>query len=167
MGPIRSRAATLTLFLALLAVPVMAGCVTTGSAASQPADMADLPILWQKGGAYSRLTRQVRVVARDRATLARIPLADVPVDFDTQMVLITGLGPTPAREAGIRIVRVWRDGSRIRVRERRIHPGLEGEASGAGTAASPWTICVVPKSDLNVEGYAARVPRGAVSGMPK
>jgi len=83
------------------------------------------------------------------------------------LVLIAGMGPTPARGAGIRIVRVWRDGSRLRVRERRIHPGLDTEASGPGDAASPWTICVVPKSDLNVEGYAAQVPRGAVRGLPR
>ena len=120
----------------------------------------DLPILWEASGTYSRLTRSTRIVVRDRATLARVPLAEVPVDLDSQMVLIAGLGPTPNDELGIRIKRVWREGSRIRVLERHVHPGSD-RATGL-RPGSPWTIVVVPRSDLNVEGYSPRVPKGLI-----
>ncbi len=126
-----------------------------------PSPGEDLPVLWEASGTHSRLTRSVRIVARDRATLAQVPLAEVPVDFDSQMALIAGLGPTPNYRLGIRIKRVWREGSRIRVLERHIHPGFD---RGAGLRpASPWTIVVVPRSDLNVEGYSPRVPKGLFS----
>jgi hypothetical protein len=126
--------------------------------------LEDLPILWQRSGTYSRISRNTHVVARDQHTLAQIPVAEVPVDFDTQMVLVIGLGPTPINELGVRITRVWRDGSRIRVQERRIHPGV-GSSPGF-EPASPWTIAVVPKSDLNVEGFSTRVPRGTLAEHP-
>jgi len=124
----------------------------------------DVPILWEKSGTYSRLTRRVRVVARDPATLAQLPLTEIPVDFDSQMVLIAGLGPTPGSDRGIRIVRVWKQGARIRVQERPIHPGLD--PTPGLTPGSPWTVVVIPKSDLNVEGYASRVPKGALGDHP-
>ncbi len=126
--------------------------------------LEDLPMVWQKSGTYSRIGRPTHVVARDRQTLAQIPIAEVPVDFDTQMVLIVGLGPTPTSELGVRIARVWREGSRIRVQERRVHPGTE--RSPGFEPASPWTIVVVPKSDLNVDGFDTRVARGTLSEHP-
>jgi hypothetical protein len=122
------------------------------------ADEEELPILWSDSGTYSRLTRNARIVARDRGTLAQLPLTEVPVDFDTQMVLIVGLGPTAREASGVRIVRVWRSGSVIRVQERQMHPGSGGTT--ATSMASPWTVCVVPRSDLNVEGFKTRVPKG-------
>jgi hypothetical protein len=133
------------------------GCQTTGvmDGADQLA-AEEIPILWQESGTYSRLVRPVRILARDRATLAQVPLAEVPVDFDQQMVLIAGMGPTPHSGTGIRITRVWKEGRRIRVQERHIHPGL-GEASGV-EASSPWTIVVIPRSELNVQGYRPDVP---------
>jgi len=137
----------------------VAGCVVGSSRGATEASAAeDLPILWEKSGTYSRLTRPVRVVVRDPATLARLPITEVPIDFETQMALVCGLGVTPGNELGVRITRVWRQGTKIRVQERRIHPGLD-HASGLDPA-SPWTIVIVPKSDQNVEGYVARVPKG-------
>ncbi len=132
------------------------GCSTQRSADRRDAAAEDIPILWQAGGTYSRIGRPVRILARDPATLAQIPLTDVPVSFDTQMVLIAGLGPTPNSEQGIRIVRVWREGSKTRVQERLLDPG--GERSTGLEPASPWTVAVIPRSDLNVEGYSTRVP---------
>lgn len=138
------------------------GCGSSPSRAALEAPTAeDIPILWKKSGAYSRIARRVRVVARDHATLAQLPLTEIPVDFTSQMVLIAGLGPTPSSDQGIRIVRVWKEGTRIRVQERPIHPGLD--PTPGLTPASPWTVVVIPKSDLNVEGYAACVPKGALS----
>ncbi len=143
----------------------LAGCAsTTSSNARESVEPEDLPIIWQASGTYSRLMRSTHVVVRDAQTLARIPLAEVPVDFNTQMVLIVGLGPTPTSELGVRIARVWRQGSRIRVQERRIYPGTE---STPGTEpASPWTIAVVPKSDLNVEGFLTQVPPNTLGEHP-
>lgn len=124
----------------------------------------DIPILWQSSGTFSPIGRKVRVLARDAATLAQFPLTEIPVDFRTQMVLIAGLGPTPSSQQGIRIVRVWREGARIKVQERSIHPGAE-QASGL-EPASPWTAVVIPRSDLNVEGYVTRVPDGVLRDHP-
>jgi len=132
--------------------------------ATDPSPGEELPILLQIRGTYSRLGRAVRILARDRATLAQVPLAEVPVDFDSQMVLIAGLGPTTSNEFGIRITRVWREGSRLCVQEQQIHPGPD-RAAGL-RPASPWTMAVVPKRDLNVEGYSTRVPEDLFGEHP-
>lgn len=135
------------------------GCLSDRAGpGSTPAPGEDLPILWEASGTYSRIRHGARIVVRDSATLAQIPLTEVPVDFDSQMVLIAALGPTPNPRLGIRIKRVWREGSRIRVLERPIHPGSDD--GSATRPASPWTMVVVPKTDLNVDGYSPRVPQG-------
>lgn len=140
----------------------LSGCEATSSTRfAHTTDEEELPILWSDSGTYSRLTRNARIVARDWATLAQLPLTEVPVDFDTQMVLIVGLGPTAREASGVRITRVWRSGLVIRVQERQMHPGPGG--TSAISVASPWTICVVPHSDLNVEGFESRVPKGLLS----
>jgi hypothetical protein len=124
--------------------------------ASEP--VADVPILWQKTGSYSRLNREARICARNLATLAKVPLTEVPVDFRKEMVLIVGLGPIADDDVGVEIARVWRQGSQLKVQERRIYPDYSG-AEGL-ERASPWAVAVIPRSDLNVEGFSARVPRG-------
>lgn len=142
----------------VLAAGVLAGCA--GEKKGPPArEIEELPIQWEQSGSHSRLRRSVRVVVRHPATLMRIPLAEVPVDFRKQMVLVAGLGPTTSDSVGIRISRVWREGSRIRVREEQLHPGFD--ETGHLVRASPWTMVVVPRSDMNVEGYSPDVPRGA------
>lgn len=157
----RTSAVLLPLVPVVWSVLLAVGCHTPEPMSRQePASGEDIPILWQKSGSHSRITRLVRVVARDQATLAQLPITEVPVDFDTQMVLIVGIGPTPADELGIRITRVWRQGSALRVQERRIHPGTEH--SIGLEPGSPWTVAVVPRSDLNVEGFSTRVPPGAL-----
>lgn len=149
------------LAIALVLSIGLAGCATTQPTGPRPsASQEDLPILWQQSGTYSRITRGTHVVARNPMELAKLPIAEVPVDFKIQMVLIVGLGPSPTNELGVRIARVWHEGSRIRVQERRIHPGTL--RSPGVEPASPWTIVVVPKSDLNVEGYTTRVPKGTL-----
>ena len=141
------------------------GCSGQRTGEEREASAADdIPILWQTSGTYSRISRRARILVRDPATLARIPLAEIPVNFDTQMVLIAGLGPTATNEQGIRIVRVWRKGSKIHVQERPIHPG-EDRAPGL-RPASPWTAVVIPKSDLNVEGYTTHVPQHLLQDHP-
>lgn len=149
----------------LLTMAAVSGCRGTAGAGARDMSAAeDIPILWQKSGTYSRISRRVRILARDPATLAQLPLTEVPVNFDTQMVLIAGLGPMPTSQEGIRIVRVWRQGQRIHVQERQIHPGSEDWA--AIEPASPWTIAIIAKSDLNVEDYETHVPQGLLRDYP-
>jgi hypothetical protein len=149
----------------LLTMAAVSGCRASGGAGTLDMSAAeDIPILWQKSGTYSRISRRTRILARDPATLAQLPLTDVPVNFDTQMVLIAGLGPMPTSQEGIRIVRVWQKGQRIHVQERQIHPGSEERA--AIEPASPWTVAIIPKSDLNVDGYETRVPQGLLRDYP-
>lgn len=148
--------------LGLMAFPAVAmiGCAGTHAVARPHSSevLEEMPVLWQESGTYSRLRRGVRLVIRDAATLARVPLTEVPVDFQTQMVFVIGMGPTVNNEFGVRISRVWRQDERIRVQERRIHPAPE--ALTGVEPASPWTVAVVPRSDLNVEGFDTRVPPG-------
>jgi len=120
--------------------------------------LEDLPILWEGSGTYSRIGRSVRVVVRDQAALARIPVAEFPVDFDRQMVLIVGLGPTAGSGVGVRITRVWRSGETVRVQEQRIHPGPD--SGRKPELASPWAAVIVPRVDLNVEGFSTDIPEG-------
>lgn len=128
----------------------------------QPPPRTDVPILWEQSGTYSTLGRAVRLLIRDRAGLAQVPLTDIPVDFETQMVLVAGLGPTLSNEMGIRITRVWEEGGRLRVQERQVHPGAQ-KTPGV-TRASPWTVVIIPRSDLNVEGFTTRIPPNVIAG---
>lgn len=121
----------------------------------------ELPVAWTTSGSWSHLSRPVRIVAYDRPTLDQVPIADVPVDFSKQMVLIAGMGPTIGHDMGIRITRVWRENSRVRVQEMRLHPGLDRSASVE--RSSPWTVVVVPRSELPIEGYTSKVPHGVMS----
>lgn len=123
-----------------------------------PADAEELPILWQTSGTYSRLTKAVRLVIRDAGTLAQVPLCEVPVNFETEMVLLAGLGPTPRSDCGIVIQQAWKKNGRIWVLERQVYPG--SQMSSGLRPASPWTVVVVPRSDLDVEGYSSSPPRG-------
>lgn len=147
---------------ARLGLPVLiclAGCAGDPvQRVDEPAPGEDLPILWEGTGTFSRLSRPVRIVAYDRATLAQVSLAEIPVDFTRQMVLIAGMGPTFSSELGVRIARVWREGPRLRVQERRIHPGVDKPPTLE--RASPWCAVVVPRSELPIEGYSSRLPGG-------
>ncbi len=140
----------------------LAGCTTTPKSAPPADPPEEIPILDSTSGSYSRLKSPVRIVIRDAATLARLPLAEVDVDFDTQMILLAGLGPTYQEGTGIRITRVWREGSRIRVQERTISGGMT--QVGQPQRVSPWTMVIVPRHGMNVEGYSTQVPARALAG---
>ena len=143
----------------VLAAALMQGVLGCGPRMTPPPEpppeIQELPILWQKSGIHSHLARPTRLLVRDRATLARVPLTEVPVDFETQIVLVRGLGPTPDDRRSVRIARVWRHGSVIRVQEQMVY--AEGSASDTIKPASPWTVAVIPRSNDNVEGYQVRV----------
>ncbi len=147
----------------LLAWGVMSGAMGCRSTPAEPVERSrsrrveEIPIIWQESGTYSRLTRPTRLLVRDRAALVRVPLTEVPVDFETQMVLVCGLGPTPDDRRGVRIARVWREGSVIRVQERTI---LSEREPRRLERASPWTVAIIPRSDANVEGYQVHTRDG-------
>jgi len=122
----------------------------------------ELPILWETSGTWSHVSRPVRLVAYDAATLAQVPVAEVPVDFNSQMVLVAALGPTFGQDIGVRITRVWLEDSQVRVQERRLHPGLD--RPGRLERSSPWTVVVVPRYEANVRGYSSDVPPGLLGG---
>lgn len=151
--PARRSAATP---LGLIAVSLLAsGCHQSRFVSSaMPADGEELPILYRVQGVHSHETRAMRVVVRDAATLAQIPIADVPVDFSTQMLLIVTLGRVTSDLYTVDIPRVWREKGRLRVETL-----LRAPPPGAPVSmASPYCIVVVPQCDLNVADFMTRPP---------
>lgn len=136
------------------------GCQTMPSA-YPPNSREVLPILWDHADNYSQITKPLRVVARDASTLSQLPLVEVPVDFKKQMVLIAAMGPVNSDQLGIRITRVERIGTKIKAEVVPVHPGEQKH--GGIVRTSPYHIVVVPKCDLNVEGFTATVPKNAMS----
>ena len=116
-----------------------------------------MAITWSKTGTYSDLHQPLRLVIRDSAGLAAIPVAEVPVDFRKQMVLVAALGAVPTEGYAIRITRVWRKEHRVYVDVRVTQPHPGGRPPRHALCA-PYHIVVVPRSDLNVEGFYTRLP---------
>jgi len=145
--------------MSLLLTAALLGCppATVAPDQTQISQIEELPITWSKTGTYSELRRPLRLVIRDAAHLACIPVAEVPVDFSKQMVLVAARGAVPTEGYAIRITRVWREGRRIRVDVRMSQPQPGGQPPKHALCA-PYHIVVVPRSDLNVEGFSARLP---------
>lgn len=119
-----------------------------------PADGEELPILRQSHGAHCHETRAMQLVIRDTATLARVPLADVAVDFSREMLLVVTLGRVTSDQYSVNVDRVWRDGPRLRVATT-----VDSPPPGAKMVmASPYCIAVVPKCELNVAGFSPQPP---------
>lgn len=138
-----------------LSVLVVIGChqprTTTGV---MPAPGEELPILHKINGVHSHETRAMQLVVRDLATLAQVPLTDVPVDFKDEMLLVVTLGRVTSDQYSIDIRRVWREGGVLRVETSVLAPG-----AGVATAmSSPYCIAVVPRCDLNVAEFANTPP---------
>jgi hypothetical protein len=152
--------------VAALLAAVAGGCHGATNVEGEAAEPEPIPILWETQGSISHIARPLRVVARDAATLAQVPVVEVPVDFETQMVLIAALGPSASDQVGVRIDRVYRLGRAIHVQVRMLHPG---EAKHGGLRrTSPYHVVVIPRSDLNVVGFSPVVPPGAIDlpGVP-
>ncbi len=123
------------------------------------ADRQELPILRSQAGTYANFARPLRLAIRDAGTLAMVPVDVGPVDFQREMVLLAALGPTPSPEYGIRIRRVWRDGSELRARIEKRFP--EADLPRRTTPANPYHLIVVPRCDRNVRGFPVKPPDGA------
>ena len=145
--------------ICLLLAAVLPGCPPTGPAPDQKqtAQVEEMPITWSKTVTYSELYEPLRLVIRDAAHLAAIPVAEVPVDFSKQMVLVAARGAVPTEGYAVRITRVWREGRRIRVDVRVSQPQPGGQPPKHALCA-PYHIVVVPRSDWNVEGFSTRLP---------
>ena len=119
-----------------------------------PMEGDELPILHQVTGTHCHETRAMQIVIRDAAMLARIPLEDVQVNFAREMLLIVTLGRVPSDQFSVRVGRVRREGSRLKVRTM-----VERPPPGAPIVmASPYCIAVVPTCDLNVDGFLTEPP---------
>ena len=109
------------------------------------------PIDWQVTGLHSSYASPERVLIRNSVDLARYPLVDVPVDFDTQMVLIVLSGTTRTNSVGVRIARIVYEGDRLRPVIRRFRTGSPDPAA---VTTAPYCIAVIWRTDLNVEGFS-------------
>jgi hypothetical protein len=131
----------------------LSGCHEV-SRVNQFADGAEFPIIRQVNGIHSHETRPMQLVIRDTAALAKVPIADVEVDFSNQMLLIVTLGRMTSDQYTIKIDRVWRDGHELRVATTVTSPPPEAPIA----MSSPYCIAVVPSCDLNVSGFSAEPP---------
>lgn len=114
-----------------------------------------MPILRQVQGTHCHETLAMQLVIRDQATLARIPLQDLEVDFREEMLLIVTLGRVTSDQYSVRIGRVWRQKHELRV-----SVTVETPPVGAPIVmASPYCIAVIPRCDLNVAGFSPEPPR--------
>jgi len=77
---------------------------------------------------------------------------DLPVDFDSQMLLIATMNQQPTTGYAIRITRVYRKGHKIHAEVRSFFPDPQQPVSAS--PVRPWHVVAVPKSDLNVEDFA-------------
>jgi len=119
-----------------------------------PPDGSELPILRQISRTHSHEQRAMRIVVRDQAQFARIPLEDVPVDFKQEMLLIVTLGRVSSDQYAVKVDRVWRDGGKLRVTTSLSRPKPNAPIS----VASPYCIAIVPRCDLNVSGFLPEPP---------
>lgn len=146
------RMAALALFV-LATVGV--GCTMNDAEFRElPADGAELPILRQVSRVHSHETRAMQVVVRNSAGLAKVPLEEIPVDFNKEMLLVITLGRVPSDQYRVQIDRVFREGGALQVEATIEEPG-----PGAPLApASPYCIAVVPQCELNVINFLAEAP---------
>lgn len=148
------RAGTLAgIFMGLLVLGQ--GCRSrTADIRLLPAEGEELPILHQYANTHSNETRAMQLAIRSPAALALVPLCDVPVDFQREMVLIVTLGRVPSDLYAVHIDRVWRDGHKLRVATTVQTPPPDAPIR----MASPYCIAVVPRCDLNVDGFDTEPP---------
>ena len=122
----------------------------------------EFPILRSRNGPHSHENRAMQLVIRDAATLSKVPIVDVPVNFDHEMLLIVTLGRVMSDQYAVEIDRVWREKSKLHVSTRVTEPA----AGAPPTIATPFCIAVVPRSDLNVDGFLAKPPARDRSWTP-
>ena len=136
----------------------MLGCTTVPREQPDVVPGDEWPIDWQVTGLHSSYASPERVLIRNSVDLARYPLVDVPVDFDTQMVLIVLSGKMRTHSVGVRIAHIVYEGDRLRPV---IHRFRTSDADPAAVTTAPYCIAVIRRTDLNVEGFS--VPGAVLS----
>jgi len=119
-----------------------------------PADGEELTILQHIQGTHSHETRPMRLVIRDTSTLAQVPLTAVTVDFNKEMLLVVTLGRVTSDQVAVAIRRVWRERGRLKA-EIDVTPPPRGAPLAMST---PFCVAVIPRCDLNVEGFSVVPP---------
>lgn len=160
------RSGCLTVGLLLATMGGVAGCQGEGNNIfrGDPApEIEEYPILYKKAGKYCGAKQEMRLVVRDQAHMAFVPVGDVPVDFSQQMVLFVTLGQVYSDSYDVQIDRVWRQNREIRVGITKTYPPA-GEM-GYPHPSSPYCLVVVPKSDLNVEGFSTDIVPPTLGGQ--
>jgi hypothetical protein len=151
--------------LSLTLVGALAGCGEQGGSlfhGEPPPVIEEYPVLYQKAGKYCGAKQEMRLVVRDQAHMAFVPVSDVSVDFNSQMVLFVTTGQVYAESYDIQIDRVWRQNRQIRVGISKTYPQA-GEMDYPHPC-SPYHLVVVPKSDLTVEGFVTEVAPPKITG---
>lgn len=147
--------------LAVIAILLTACHQPRAGSGVTPAPGEELPILHKIHGVHSHETRAMQVVVRNASTLAQIPLSDVPVDFQNEMLLIVTMGRLTSDQYVVDISRVWRDRGVLRV-----ETSVTAPPAGVPTVmSSPFCIAVVPRCDLNVADFSNEPPFRARSWM--
>jgi len=153
---VRTKAGRVASYIVgLLMVVAASGCNhTDGVRETATAGPTEFPILRSTNGLHSHENRAMQLVIRDAATLAKVPIVDIPVDFDREMLLIVTLGRVMSDGYSVEIDRVWQEKSKVHVSTRVTQPAPNAQP----TVATPYCIAVVPRSSLNVDGFSATVP---------
>ncbi len=155
MAPLRSVMPALFGVVACVLLTMLAGgCQETSRSGMQFQDGSQLPILQQTQGTRSHESRAMKLVIRDAQTLARVPIADVPVNFDKEMLLVVTLGQVMSDQYSVEIESLRRQGNKL-VAETVVH---QPRSAAPMVMASPYCIAVVPRCDLNVEGFDPHPP---------
>ncbi len=145
--------------LALATVGLVTGCSDNQGMSlfrgEAPPAIEEYSVLYQKGGKYCGAKEELRLVVRDPAHMAFVPVGDVPVDFSNQMVLFVTTGQVYSEAYDVQIDRVWRQDRLVRVGITKVYP--QAGEMGFPHPCSPYSLVVVPKSDCNVEGFVTEI----------
>lgn len=149
----------------MLGLGMLAGCVE-GQGIWQARDpipvIQEFPVHYSKGGKYCGAEHPLRLVVRDQAHMAFVPVGDVPVDFNKEMVLFVTLGQVYSDGYDVQIDRVWQQNQVVKVGITVVHP--EPGEMGAPQPCSPYFLAVVPKSNMNVDGFVTEVAAPNLEG---
>ena len=156
----RQRGIYLAVALVVWIAP--SGCTQVRPHASDPlTDGQELPILSETVGSFSNIAKPLRIVIYDGATLSQFVLGTLDVDFDRHMVLLAAMGPAASPDCSVRIRRVWRDGSRLRVEVEQSYP--DPSAARHPASASPFHAVVVPRCEMPIDRFSGLIPGRAVA----
>ncbi len=131
----------------------MASCRFDDLRRDFPAEHEAMEPLRERVGTFSNLSRRVKWVIHSPGELALMPVDVGPIDFEREMVVLVGMGPTPSPDYAVRLKRLVRDAGVLRAEIEYLYP--PDGAAGSASPASPYHAVVMPRSDLRIEGFTA------------